>query len=260
MAVVTTTVPAATITTTTSVPAATDSSSEATTTTTSVPVTTTVPEVRVVTDDDPLRVYVAGDSQATYLGQAITNEGGARPLEVELDDRISTGLARPDYFDWPAQWANQMVELDPEVVVLFIGANDHQDMVDATGQRLIEGSEAWRDEWRARMIAALEILTTDDRIVYWVTQPPMRDGALDAGVRVINEVADEVLADRSEVLAIDIWELFGGDGAYQDRLTGPDSDTITARISDGVHLSRPAASWVADLVFAELDARFVFSP
>ena len=32
-----------------------------------------------------------------------------------------------------------MVELDPEVVVLFIGANDHQDMVDAFGQRLIEG-------------------------------------------------------------------------------------------------------------------------
>ena len=185
----------------------------------------------------------------------------AEPIAFNLlDDLISTGLARPDYFDWPAQWANQMVELDPEVVVLFIGANDHQDMVDAAGQRLIEGSESWRDEWRARMIAALDILTTDDRIVYWVTQPPMRDGALDAGVRVINEVADEVLADRSEVLAIDIWELFGGDGAYQDRLTGPDGDTITARISDGVHLSRPAASWVADLVFAELDARFVFSP
>ena len=43
-----------------------------------------------------------------------------------------------------------------------------------------------------RLIAALDILTTDNRIVYWVTQPPMRDGALDAGVRVINEVAEEV--------------------------------------------------------------------
>ncbi len=153
-----------------------------------------------------------------------------------------------------------MVELDPEVVVLFIGANDHQDMVDAAGQRLIEGSEAWRDEWRARLIAALDILTTDNRIVYWVTQPPMRDGALDAGVRVINEAAEEVLAERSEVTAIDIWDLFGGDGAYQDRLAGPDGNTITARISDGVHLSRPAASWVADLVFAELDVRFTFPP
>ena len=50
----------------------------------------------------------------------------------------------------------------------------------------------------------------------------MRDGALDAGVRVINEVAEEVLAERSEVTAIDIWDLFGGDGAYQGRLAGPD--------------------------------------
>ena len=260
VAVVTTTIPATTTTTTTTVPAANDSSSEATTTTTAAPATTTVPAGRVVTDDAPLRVYVAGDSQATYLGQAIASESGVRSLEVELDDRISTGLARPDYFDWPAQWTNQMVELDPEVVVLFIGANDHQDMVDAAGQRLIEGSEAWRDEWRARLIAALDILTTDNRIVYWVTQPPMRDGALDAGVRVINEVAEEVLAERSEVKAIDIWDLFGGDGAYQDRLAGPDGNTITARISDGVHLSRPAASWVADLVFAELDVRFTFPP
>ena len=131
-----------------------------------------------------------------------------------------------------------MVELDPEVVVLFIGANDHQDMVDAAGQRLIEGSESWRDEWRAVMIAALDILTTDDRSRLLGHAAADARRALDAGVRVINEVADEVLDERSEVLAIDIWELFGGDGAYQDRLTGPDGDTITARISDGVHLSR----------------------
>ena len=260
VAVVTTTVPATTTTTTTTAPAANDSSPVATTTTTAAPTTTTVPGGRVVTDDAPLRVYVAGDSQATYLGQAIASERGVRALEVELDDRISTGLARPDYFDWPTQWATQMVELDPEVVVLFIGANDHQDMVDAAGQRLIEGSEAWRDEWRARMIAALDILTTDNRVVYWVTQPPMRDADLDTGVRVINEEADEVLSARDGVTAIDIWELFGGDGPYQDRLAGPDGNTITARISDGVHLSRPAASWVADLIFAELDARFDFAP
>ena len=259
VAVVTTTIPATTTTTTTTVPAANDSSSEATTTTTAAPATTTVPAGRVVTDDAPLRVYVAGDSQATYLGQAIASESGVRSLEVELDDRISTGLARPDYFDWPAQWTNQMVELDPEVVVLFIGANDHQDMVDAAGQRLIEGSEAWRDEWRpSDRCARHPYNRQSDRLLGHAAADARR--VLDAGVRVINEVAEEVLAERSEVTAIDIWDLFGGDGAYQGRLAGPDGNTITARISDGVHLSRPAASWVADLVFAELDVRFTFPP
>ena len=63
VAVVTTTIPATTTTTTTTVPAANDSSSEATTTTTAAPATTTVPAGRVVTDDAPLRVYVAGTAR-----------------------------------------------------------------------------------------------------------------------------------------------------------------------------------------------------
>ena len=87
----------------------------------------------------------------------------------------------------------------------------------------------------------------------------MRDADLDDGVRVINEIADAVLAERDDVTRVDIWELFGGDGDYRERITGPDGETITARVGDGVHLSRSAASWVADLVFAELERRFTFA-
>ena len=59
---------------------------------------------------------------------------------------------------------------------------------------------------------------------------------------------------------VDIWELFGGPDGYAERLAGPDGEVITARVSDGVHVSRSGASWIADLVFAELDARWTFSP
>ena len=68
----------------------------------------------------------------------------------------------------------------------------------------------------------------------------MRDGALDAGVRVINEVAEEVLVERSEVTAIDIWDL--GGAAYQGRLADPDGKTITVE-SVTVCTCAPAASW-----------------
>ena len=252
---------AVTTTTTTTVPpttsaAPTDRSSTTTTTTT----TTTLPPGRDVSDAEPLRVYVTGDSQATYLGQAVTTEGGARALEVTVDDRISTSLARPDYFDWPTRWASVMAEDDPEVVVVFVGANDHQDMADAAGDRLVEGSPEWQAEWQARLRTTLDVLTADDRTVVWVTQPPMRDGGLDEGIELINDLAAEVLADRPQVVSVDIWDLFGGADGYAERLAGPDGEIITARVSDGVHVSRPAASWIADLVFAELDARWTFSP
>lgn len=251
VAVTTTTTTTVAVTTTTTAPVASSS-------TTTVTTTSTLPPGRVVSDADPLRVYVTGDSQATYLGQAITTERGDRSLEVAVDDRISTSLARPDYFDWPAQWATVMAADDPEVVVVFIGANDHQDMADAAGERLVEGSPAWRQEWQARLRVALDVLGSDDRTVLWVTQPPMRDAELDRGVALINELASAVIADRRSVESIDIGALFGGTGGYAQRLAGPDGQTITARASDGVHVSRPGASWIADLVFAQLDRRWTF--
>ena len=250
-----------TTTTTTTAPAAAPATAgePSTSTTTTTTTTTTLPPGRTVTADEPLRVYVTGDSQATYLGQAVTTEAEGRPLAVTVDDRISTSLARPDYFDWPRQWATDPAPIEAEVVVVFLGANDHQDMVDASGERLVEGSEPWQAEWSARLAGALDLLALDGRTVLWVTQPPMRDGDLDDGIDLINALAAALVEERPSVVEVDIWELFGGGDGYRERIAGPDGETITARVSDGVHLSRSAASWVADLVFAELDQRFTFA-
>lgn len=245
-------------TTTTTIPPTTSASAAPTTTTTTT-TTTTLPPGRAVTEAEPLRIHVTGDSQATYLGQAVTTETDGRSVEVTVDDRISTSLARPDYFDWPAQWNTLVTVQDPEVIVVFIGANDHQDMVDSAGNRLVEGTAEWQAEWRTRLANALDLLADGDRAVLWVTQPPMRDGELDDGIDLINEMAASIIAERPLVTTLDIWELFGGAAGYAERITGADGETITARVSDGVHLSRPAASWVADLVYAELDRRWTFA-
>ena len=106
--------------------------------------------MRTVDGTQPLAVFVGGDSQAEYLGDAITTESGFE-LSVEVQHEISTSLARPDYFNWPARLAEVVEEQDPEAVVFFIGANDHQDMADDEGNRLVEGSEDWQREWTRRL-------------------------------------------------------------------------------------------------------------
>ena len=229
------------------------SSSTSTTTTTTVP----VGPLRTVADDAPLTVFVGGDSQAEYLAQAITTESDFA-LDVEVQHEISTSLARPDYFNWPARLQEVDTELDPEAVVLFIGANDHQDMADSDGNRLVEGTAEWSAEWQRRLAITFDLLEQDGRHVFWVTQPPMRDGALDDGIDEINALAAEVIDARDFVTAIDIWPLFGGDGGYRQRVTGPDGAEIRARIDDGVHLTRSAASWVADMVFDEMAEIWAF--
>jgi lysophospholipase L1-like esterase len=221
--------------------------------------TTTVPEgpIRAVDASRPLTVFVAGDSQAEYLADAVTTESSFA-LEVEQQHEISTSLSRPDYFNWPARLREVDEAQDPEAVVLFIGANDHQDMTDSDGSRLVEGTNEWQTEWRRRLEITFDLLEQDGRRIFWVTQPPMRDGELDAGIDQINVLANAVIAEREFVSAIDIWPLFGGESGFSERVTGPDGNEIRARIDDGVHLTRDAASWVADMVFAAMSDSWEF--
>jgi len=245
-------------TSTTLVPTTSEAPVDGTTSTSSS--TTTLPQpVRTVTAATPLRVLVAGDSQAEYLGQAVTTEHPGWSLAVEIDDRISTSLARPDYFNWPAHLAALVADDAPEVVVFFIGANDHQDMLNSAGERLVEGTSDWQEEWTHRLELMLDLFAGGDHRVFWVTQPPMRDNGLDEGIELINAMSAPVVAGRDFVTTVEIWELFGGVAGYQDRLTRA-GETIDARVADGVHLTRSAASWVADLVFDEMAEEWVFEP
>jgi len=228
-----------------------------------VPITTTTATsrfpLRVVNAESPLRVFAAGDSQMEFLSQAIATEGGDRPLDLDAEFRISTGLSRPDYFNWPAELASVISDDDPEAVVLFMGANDHQDMIDSSGDRLVRDTPQWQAEWSRRLEILLDLSKGPGRQVFWVTQPPMRDGNLDKAVRLLNGLAAPVIEARDFVSVIDIWDMFGGADGFAARVAGPDGSEVTARVNDGVHLNRRAASWVADLIFEAFEETWRFA-
>ena len=234
-------------------PATTGSTSSTTTTTTTV-----APTLRVVTATHPLRVHVVGDSQAEFLGQAITTESDHRRLDVTVDHQISTSLARPDYFNWPAELADVVDREDPEALVVFLGANEYQDMAAPDGSRLVRGSDEWRAEWVRRLAITLDVVVADHRLVVWVGQPPMRNDRVDTGVALVNSLAEPVVERTQGGAFVDIWDLFGGDGGFREVVVGPDGDQVRARVDDGIHITRSASSWVADLIFAEMDSRWVF--
>lgn len=206
------------------------------------------PAGRAVTPEAPLRTYVAGDSQATFLGQSLATGRARNLFDVTNGDRISTSLARPDYFNWPAEVVAVAEADDPELIVFFLGANDWQDMRSGEGARLRRGTDAWRKEWSWRLFVTLEALKREHRHVVWVGQPPMRIDWRHEGAAFMNEIAKEVIAGRDDATMIDIWEIFGGDGDYRERVVGPDGEEFRARQDDGVHLRREASEWVADLV------------
>ena len=128
--------------------------------------------LRAVTTDNPLRVLTAGDSFAQPLGYDLNGYAAKYKLiTTQLDFKISTGLARPDFFDWPARLRAIMAQRPaPEVVVLVVGGNDTQNMWDE--QRVyVRGTEAWDAEYARRAAEVMDIVGQGGARLYWVGMP-----------------------------------------------------------------------------------------
>ncbi|MFA5565364.1 MAG: DUF459 domain-containing protein [Acidimicrobiia bacterium] len=222
--------------------------------------TEAIPELRTPTAGEPLRLWVGGDSMSQVFGQSLVSfveQTGV--ITSTLDYRISTGLTRPDYFNWPAHLDTEMERLDPEAVVIMFGANDAQGM-EADGQVFERLSDGWKDHYRRRVAGTMDLLKAPGRIVYWVGQPIMRDSAFSGRMAQLNEIYSSEAATRPWVKFIDSYSMFANEsGNYEAYLTGLDGSVHDMRQGDGIHLSRPGgdllARHVLDLI--EADANIV---
>lgn len=214
--------------------------------------------IRTVTDATPLVVYVAGDSQAEYPGQALTNRAvnGKLDYDVTSDSRIATGLARPDYFNWPAEL--QGVPAEVEAMVLFFGGNDFQDM-ELAGARLVRGTDAWFAEYQRRIEITLDILEAPGRQVFWIAPPPVRDGETSAAIVVMNEGVRAAALARPWVTVVAADERFAPNGDFVPYL--PDGGGVDTRVrsGDGVHFTAKGASWVADMIVDDIERYWTFA-
>jgi uncharacterized protein len=217
------------------------------------------PELRTPTPDDPLRVWVGGDSMAQVFGQSLVAFVGETDLMTStLDYRISTGLTRPDYFNWPQHLLDEIERLDPDALVIMFGANDGQGLVTADGEVFQEVlSDGWAEEYRLRVAGTMDLLQDPDggRIVYWVGQPAMRSAGFDQRMRGLNEIYREEAASRPWVRYVDSYELFTNDaGQYEAFLPGPDGRVQDLRQGDGIHLSRAGGDLLAGQVLDLIEA------
>lgn len=222
--------------------------------------TTTEPPRRRPTAEDPLRVWMAGDSMMGNLATAIGRMVADDP-RYRLDTRweIATGLARPDVLDWPAAVAGQVAEGDPEVVVLMFGGNDDQDM--QAGDRYLPfASPEWQAEYRHRVALTMDQAAQGGRTVIWVGMPYTTRERLNQAVTMVNDIVRTEADVRDNVRYFDVASALTPGGAFQEFLTAPDGDTVRARERDGVHVTLDGWSVVAPLLLATIAEEYHLLP
>lgn len=216
---------------------------------------------RTITSGAPLVVRVFGDSQSRDLAVSMQN-AAAGDARITIDDRgkVSTGLARPDYYNWPARLQEQLSQADADVVVFMAGDNDDQSLQDREGHLVATiGTPEWAEEYRRRVAGIMDLVDNHRRKLVWVGDPAVGVDSLNRTIAVINPiVADEAARRPGWVTYVAPSKVLEGpNGESQDYVTLPGGTApVKCRRGDGVHLTVDCIRVLADQALAAIRPMF----
>jgi hypothetical protein len=170
-------------------------------------------------------------------------------MTTTLDPRVSTGLTRPDYFNWPEHLVNDILPGDTEALILMFGANDAQGLEMPDGTVYERFSQPWLDEYRRRVAGTMDLLKSGNRMTFWVGMPIMDPTAGVAGQDMLNHIYWSEAQSRPWITFVDSWPYFAdSNGNYSQQLPSADGTVRGMRQGDGVHWSK----WGADRIAWEV--------
>jgi len=201
---------------------------------------------------DPATVFIVGDSDAGTFGPYLqTLLDGTGVVETQLDYKVSSGLARPDFFDWPAEIDTKLPEVNPDIVVATFGGNDAQGLAVESGEFIIGDPVAneaeWTEEYQERVGAVMDQLMEGGRTLIWVGIPNDDNPDVTARMAIQDQAAKAAAAERPDVIFIDTWTRFSGrDGGWAEFVIDPrDGEGKDVRADDGFHLNTTGAEILA---------------
>jgi hypothetical protein len=215
--------------------------------------TTVPPNPKDPTATNPLRVLIVGDSIGIDLGDALQPDlAQTGVVSAALDGRVSTGLTRPDYFNWPAELTADLKSQNPQVVVIMIGANDAQDFLGPPDVPYT--SPQWNTLYAQRVAQFMQIAQSGGATVVWVGMPPMQDPGLNAQMSDVDAVVQQqAVKTHPPVTYLSTDRSLGtAQGGYTAFVTNGAGQVVNVRTPDGTHLTPGGGQVVAQQVIAEL--------
>jgi hypothetical protein len=227
--------------------------------------TSTRPEDRpAFSPEVPLRVWVGGDSLSITPGESLISRldaSGAATAVAPVDGQVSTGLARPEIFNWPQHLNDVVAQYNPDALVLTIGSNDDQNLTNAPdgGSAGPVGSQEWQDEYRRRVGGLMDSVAVDGRVLIYVGIPLIRDtDRYYRGYDIMNKiVADEAAKRPGRAYYVPTsGPLANADGSYADYLLNSAGQLVQVRTGDGIHFTRAGGDRMADEMMKQILAAF----
>lgn len=201
-------------------------------------------------------LLITGDSLSQPLDAELARRLASTGVRTERDPHIGTGISKTDLLDWGKLSAQQAEELEPDAVIVFIGANEGFPM-NALGADVECCSAKWAAEYASRIRSMMDTYSRGGASqVYWLTLPSPKDPRRQKISRAVN-AAIRVAAGSygAAVRVVDTEALFTPGGRYRAAMTVGGREQLV-RDPDGIHLNQRGSELLADVMQRELRAAF----
>lgn len=181
------------------------------------------------------RIMMVGDSLMEDLGPLTHRRFKDRKgVEFVICARFSTGLCRPQVFNWPVHLKEQVAKRPPDLVVFFMGANDGMPIRE--GKRSVPlGGDPWREAYMRKMDELVSIAREAGAEVIWVELPAV--GGRYNSVLHENQRAQREYCERNSILTLRTDDLFSGEWGKFEAFGEYKGAQVRLRRKDLVHLT-----------------------
>jgi len=191
------------------------------------------------------RVYMIGASSTGGLtGPMLRRTFKNAPFEFKFWGKASSGLARPDFHDWPKATKRILRSFKPDLVVVHLGTNDNQGIRKGKGW-IRSGKPAWEAEYAKRVAHMFDLIAGPDRgrPIVWVTPVVIRSkNARRLGALIAKVMGEEIAKFDGGVAFLDVFHTTskGGTGQLMKMPSADGRGTIAVYQKDGAHLTGKA--------------------
>jgi hypothetical protein len=187
--------------------------------------------------DKETRILLTGDSLMESMGpQMVKAMVGYENIVLRPIGKRSTGLSRPDFYNWPKVLEANLIDFKPQIVVMWVGTNDPQNIHGHKnlGEPL---SEQWKDVYKQKIQEIINICKAHGAKIIFIGPPAVDEEPLDRQLREIEKLIRHVSKANGQGYRSSRTALGDDKGQYLHEKRMPDGRMATIRWKDRVHIT-----------------------
>lgn len=166
---------------------------------------------------------------------------------------VSSGLLRPDYYDWPKKLNKFIGIYQPKILVVMLGTNDISALYHPKRKRFYAfNSKRMKRYYRQNVRNLMQIVNNYNLKAFWIGLPATEKDEVNEKLKVINSIHKDVARGFKNIYYIKTWDLFRNEDESVKKYIIAEGRKKKIRSSDGVHYTEIGGAYAGKHIFKKI--------